>query len=145
MGHPQRRGPDERPYARGVQSPQPVDELQLRPKAAVCAVVHIAGDQQSESWDSRLGYGGLVCLQGGHLRTLPFDDLRDPATGRTRIRRVDIHSEHYISAWEYMIRLKRHDLADPEIRAKLAEAANLSPEEFARTFASGVELAAEAT
>ena len=99
----------------------------------------------SESWDSRLGNGGLVCLQGGHLRILPFDDLRDPATGRTRIRRVDIHSEHYISAWEYMIRLKRHDLADPKIRAKLAEAANLSPEEFARTFASGVELAAEAT
>ena len=37
---------DERAYAGGVQSPQPVDELQLRTQAAVGAVVHVARHQQ---------------------------------------------------------------------------------------------------
>ena len=89
----------------------------------------------SEPEDERLRYGGLVCLEGGHLRVLPFEELRDPATGRTRIRTVDVSSEYYSVARKYMIRLEPRDLEDPEMRTKLAKAANMDPDEFERKFA----------
>jgi 6-phosphofructokinase 1 len=84
--------------------------------------------------DERLRYGGLICLQDGHRTVVPFQDLRDPVTGRTRVRRVDCASEHYVVARKYMIRLERRDLEDPEMLAKLAEAARTSPDEFRYTF-----------
>jgi 6-phosphofructokinase 1 len=90
--------------------------------------------------EEELSYGGLVCLEGGHLHVLPFAQLRDPETGRTRIRVVDVHSEHYNVAREYMIRLERRDLEDPARRAKLADAAKMTPEEFEREFAQAVKM-----
>jgi len=89
--------------------------------------------------EERLDYGGLVCLEGGHLRVLPFEELRDPTTGRTRVRTVDVRSEHYRVARQYMIRLERKDLEDPKMRVKLAEAAGLAPKEFVEEFTSIVE------
>jgi 6-phosphofructokinase 1 len=84
--------------------------------------------------------GGLVYQEYGRLRVLPFDELRDPATGRTRIRVVDVQSEHYTVARDYMIRLERRDVEDPEALSKLAQAAKTTPEEFARRFAPIVGL-----
>ena len=81
-----------------------------------------------------LRYGGMVCLESGHTRVLPFEELRDPDTGRTRVRLVDIDSEHYKVAREYMIRLGQEDLADPEMQVKLPEVAKLSPAEFREKF-----------
>ena len=89
----------------------------------------------SEPTDERLRYGGLVYLDSGRLHILPFDEMRDAATGRTRIRLVDIDSEHYNVAREYMIRLEPPDLQDPKMLAKLAAAANTTPQEFERAFA----------
>ena len=89
----------------------------------------------SEPADERLRYGGLVCLDSGRLHVLPFDEIRDPVTGRTRARLVDIGSEYYEVAREYMIRLEPRDLEDPEMLGKLAAAANMTAEEFERTFA----------
>jgi 6-phosphofructokinase 1 len=94
----------------------------------------------SDREDDRLRYGGLVCLEDGRLRVLPFQELRDPATGRTRVRSVDIDSEHYKVAREYMIRLEARDLEDASMRVKLAEAAKMTPQEFERTFAPAVGL-----
>ena len=76
-----------------------------------------------------------------HLNAVPFDDLRDPDTGRTRIRVVDMDSEHYKVARDYMIRLEQRDLEDPEMRMKLAEAAALTPEEFTEMFSSAAGIA----
>ncbi len=95
----------------------------------------------SEPEDELLRHGGMVCLESGRLRVLPFEDLRDPATGRTRVRLVDIGSEHYNVARKYMIRLGRDDLEDPEMRGKLAEAAKMAPEEFQKRYASPINLA----
>ena len=81
-------------------------------------------------------YGGLVCLKDGHRDVMTFDELRDPVTGRTRVRKVDCASEHYAVARKYMIRLEQRDLANPDMRSRLAEAAHMSPEEFGREFAS---------
>ena len=94
----------------------------------------------SEAQEKSLSYSGLVCLEGGHLRVLPFEELRDPVTGRTRVRQVDVRSEYYHVASEYMIRLERRDLEDPEMRVKLAEASKMTPEEFEQKFASAVGL-----
>ena len=90
----------------------------------------------SEPNDELLRYGGMMCLEAGHLLVLPFEDMRDPFTGRTRVRLVDVDSEHYNVAREYMIRLKSKDLEDPEMRSKLARAAKMEPEEFKEKFAS---------
>jgi len=89
--------------------------------------------------DPRLREGGFVCLDAGHLRVLPFDELRDPATGRSRVRLVDVQSEHYRVARDYMIRLERGDIEDPESLRKLAEAAKMSPAQFRRVFESVIQ------
>ena len=78
--------------------------------------------------------GAMVCLDGGRVRPVPFQDLMDPNTGRTRIRLVDIDTETYKVAHEYMIRLKQADLEDPEQVDRLAKAAGLSPEQFRERF-----------
>ena len=94
-----------------------------------------------EPEDERLRLGGLVCLgHAGFLRVLPFDDLLDPDTGRTRIRLVDTMSEYYRVAREYMLRLEREDLEDPDMVAGIAEAAGISPDEVLRRFGAAVGL-----
>lgn len=87
-----------------------------------------------EPWDQRLLYGGFVTLDGVNLRTLPFAELRDPDTGRTRVRLVDLNSEHYRVAREYMIRLEPEDLDDEEKTKRLAEAAGIAPAAFREEF-----------
>jgi len=91
----------------------------------------------SDTEDERLRYGGLICQLDGHRKVLAFDDLRDPDTGRIRVRRVDIESEYYAVAREYMIRLDAEDWADRQFMTQVAKAANLSLDDFERKF-SGV-------
>jgi 6-phosphofructokinase 1 len=83
--------------------------------------------------------GALVCVVGGQLRYLPFEELMDPATGRTRIRVVDVTAPMYRIAREYMIRLEREDFEDERRVAELARAAStkqytMTPEEFRQRF-----------
>ena len=92
----------------------------------------------SEPADGRLRHAGFICLEGGHLNVLPFDDLRDPTTGRIRIRVVDVRSEHYHVARKYMIRLEQSDLDDAEMCTKLAAAAHMTPEKFLSAFGPAV-------
>jgi 6-phosphofructokinase 1 len=82
----------------------------------------------------------MVCLDHGHLQALPFSGLRDAETGRTRIRTVDINSEHYLSARQYMIRLEPRDLTSPDTLAQLAQTAGMPPGEFNQAFAPAVAL-----
>ena len=78
---------------------------------------------------------GMVCLRSGGIDLLPFDEIRDPATGRTRVRMVDISSESYQVARHYMTRLEKADLQQPDVLGRLAAAAATSPQDFARRFA----------
>lgn len=87
-----------------------------------------------EHHDEALREGGFVCLDGVDLRVMPFEELKDPSTGRTRVRLVDVHSEYYRVARDYMIRLNPHDLSDDAIVANLAGAANLTPDELRGEF-----------
>ena len=74
--------------------------------------------------------GAMITIKEGHLEALPFGAFSDPETGRVRIREVDISSMSYRTACEYMIRLEREDLDDPERLAPIAEAAAMSPDAF---------------
>ena len=93
----------------------------------------------SDTEDDSLRYGGLICELDGQRKVLPFQDLRDPETGRIRIRRVDLDSEYYAVAREYMIRLDPDDWDDDQLVSGMAEAANLSPVEFKRVFGGVTE------
>jgi 6-phosphofructokinase len=76
----------------------------------------------------------LICVDAGKLVPLQLSDLIDPDTGRTKIRYVDIHTDSYAVAQEYMIKLKKEDFGEPENLLMLAKAANLSPEAFREKF-----------
>jgi 6-phosphofructokinase 1 len=76
----------------------------------------------------------MVSMQGGHFVPIPFADLLDPRTGRTKVRMVDIHSARYAIARRYMIRLRRDDFDQPDNLAHFAATAGISVEEFRRQF-----------
>ena len=58
----------------------------------------------------------------------------DPVTGRTRLRSVDVNSDRYKIAAQYMIRLSRKDFDDAHVLARHAATANMSLEEFRDAF-----------
>jgi 6-phosphofructokinase 1 len=85
------------------------------------------------------GDGVMVSMQGGQFVPIPFATLLDPATGRTRVRLVDIRSTRYAIARRYMIRLRRDDFDDPHELAKFAATCGLTLQEFRRQFEDLVE------
>jgi ATP-dependent phosphofructokinase / diphosphate-dependent phosphofructokinase len=76
----------------------------------------------------------MVTVQGGKLVPMYFKDLRDPVTNKTRVRNVDIRSEGYRVAREYMLRLEPKDFEYSAWVEKLAEAAHLSVGELRSKF-----------
>jgi 6-phosphofructokinase len=80
------------------------------------------------------GNAAMISMQGGHFIPIPFSEMIDGQTGRTKVRMVDITSTRYAIARRYMIRLRRDDLDDPKEVARLCAAAKLSEEEFRRQF-----------
>jgi 6-phosphofructokinase 1 len=80
------------------------------------------------------GTEAMVTIQGGKLIPMPFGEMIDPATGRVRVRYVDVSSEMYETLYAYMIRLKPQDFADPAQVGLLAKAGNLGEGEFRARF-----------
>ena len=80
------------------------------------------------------GSGALISIQGGRMVPIPFTDIREPGTGRTRVRLVNVESEGYRVAREYMIRLEPADFEDNYWLTKLAAAGNMTPDEFRDKF-----------
>ncbi len=80
------------------------------------------------------GNAAMISMQGGHFVPIPFNDLIDPATGRAKIRLVDINSTRYAIARRYMIRLRRDDFDDPHELAKFAATAGMSLQQFRAEF-----------
>jgi 6-phosphofructokinase 1 len=77
---------------------------------------------------------GIVCLDEGRLRILAFSEIEDAETGRIRTRMVDVGSEHYRVAREYMIRLRPEDFEGEASLQRLAEAARMDTESFKRRY-----------
>ena len=80
------------------------------------------------------GSGAMATVQGGKLTPMYFKDLRDPVSNKTKVRNVDIRSESYRVAREYMLRLESKDFEYSAWVEKLAEAAKLSVGEFRSKF-----------
>ncbi|MEK7330757.1 MAG: hypothetical protein AAB113_08130, partial [Candidatus Eisenbacteria bacterium] len=80
------------------------------------------------------GNAAMISMQAGHFVAIPFAKLLDTATGRARVRMVDVHSARYGIARRYMIRIRRDDFEDPQELARFAAAAGVSIEAFREQF-----------
>jgi 6-phosphofructokinase 1 len=81
------------------------------------------------------GADAVVSMEGGQFVPIPFAEMLDSATGRARVRLVDVRSSRYLIARRYMIRLRPEDFDDPEQLERLARTADLTPDEMRRQFA----------
>lgn len=77
----------------------------------------------------------MISVIHGVLKPLPFGRLIDPVTKKTAIRPVDVSTERYKIARNYMVRLEQRDLDDPKFLKKMAEEAKMSEQEFFKRFA----------
>jgi 6-phosphofructokinase len=80
------------------------------------------------------GSGALIALSGGRVAPIRLEDLLDPQTGRIRTREVDLTTEAYRVARDYMVRLEPSDFSDMETLVQLAAQTCLSPEQFREQF-----------
>ena len=85
------------------------------------------------------GNAAMMSMQAGHFVPIPFAELIDARTGRTKVRLVDVSSTRYAIARRYMIRLRRDDFQDPRELARFAATAGLTVDEFRRQFGYLVE------
>ena len=88
------------------------------------AVQYLLSDHPKHQKDA------MICVKNGGLNPLPFEDMLDPVSHKTRVRYVNIESEGFKVAQSYMVRLEKRDLADKALLGKLAEAAKMSQQEF---------------
>jgi 6-phosphofructokinase 1 len=79
------------------------------------------------------GSSALVTIQGGEFRPIPFTEAIDE-TGKGRRRAVDITTEGYQVAREYMVRLGPRDFADAAHTAALSRTAGLDEDAFRARF-----------
>lgn len=80
------------------------------------------------------GGAAMVSIQNGRFVPIPFSQILDPATGRTRVRMVDVKSESYHIARRYMIRLVSEDFEEGRDLARYAAVLGTSPAEFRARF-----------
>ncbi len=80
------------------------------------------------------GSGALIALSGGRVHPLSLEELLDPATGRIRTRQVDLTTEAYRVARDYMVYLEPADFTDAAKLATLAAQTKLGPDEFRAQF-----------
>jgi ATP-dependent phosphofructokinase / diphosphate-dependent phosphofructokinase len=81
------------------------------------------------------GNAAMVSIQNGRFTPIPFDRMVDPATGRTRVRMVDIDSESYHVARRFMIRLCAEDLEEGARLERHAATIGMTPLAFRERFA----------
>ena len=75
--------------------------------------------------------GALITIQDNNAVPMRFEDIKDPATGKTKVRKVNICSIQYRIARGLMMRLEKEDLDDPG----LANAYRMEPAEFKERYA----------
>jgi 6-phosphofructokinase 1 len=78
--------------------------------------------------------GVMITLREGNLNPIPFEDMIDSTTNRTKIRSVDINSYSYDVARAYMIRLEPEDFESPASLAALASEAHMTPHQFRQRY-----------
>ncbi len=79
------------------------------------------------------GSGALIALSGGRVEPMNLVDLTDSDSGRIRTRQIDLTTEAYRVARDYMVRLEPADF-DGERLARLSAQTSLSPDAFRSEF-----------
>ncbi len=82
------------------------------------------------------GTSAMVSIQNGRFTPIPFKQMVDSSTGRTKVRMVDIESQSYQIARQYMIRLTEADVNNQDALGRYAAMAGLSPEAFRERFST---------
>jgi ATP-dependent phosphofructokinase / diphosphate-dependent phosphofructokinase len=82
------------------------------------------------------GTSAMVSIQNGRFTPIPFKQMVDSSTGRTKVRMVDIESQSYQIARQYMIRLTEADVNNQNALGRYAALAGLSPEAFRERFST---------
>ncbi|MFY4729958.1 diphosphate--fructose-6-phosphate 1-phosphotransferase [Nitrospira sp. BLG_2] len=82
------------------------------------------------------GTSAMVSIQDGRFTPIPFKQMVDSSTGRTKVRMVDIDSQSYQIARQYMIRLTEDDLKNQDALGRYAAFTSLSPEAFRERFSA---------
>jgi 6-phosphofructokinase 1 len=79
------------------------------------------------------GTGAMITVFENSIRPVSFVELIDYSTGRVKIRTVDIDTETYEVARNYMIKLEQEDFQGEQLN-NLAKVAKMEPEQFKSRF-----------
>jgi len=79
------------------------------------------------------GSGSMITIQHGKSVPIKFADMRDPQTGKTKVRLVNTNSESFNVATKYMIRLNKEDFEQGNFE-ELLKASGMSEGEFLSHF-----------
>ncbi|NJL18076.1 MAG: hypothetical protein HC938_13765 [Nitrospira sp.] len=82
------------------------------------------------------GTSAMVSIQNGRFTPIPFKQMVDSSTGRTKVRMVDVDSQSYQIARQYMIRLTADDLSNSDLLGRYAALSGLSIEVFRERFSA---------
>jgi 6-phosphofructokinase 1 len=82
------------------------------------------------------GTSAMISIQNGRFTPIPFKQMVDASTGRTKVRMVDIDSQSYQIARQYMIRLTEADMKNRDALGRYAALTGLSPEAFRERFST---------
>ena len=77
----------------------------------------------------------LITRQAENIVPVPFADIQDAKTGKTRVRDVDTKSGWFRAARALQTRIEQSDLDDPKRLAAIAKAAGLSPAQAKQRYA----------
>ena len=80
------------------------------------------------------GTAAMVSIQNGRFTPIPFKQMVDPLSGRTKVRMVDTASPSYQIARQYMVRLTAEDFTDPVQLSRCCALVGLSEEAFRQRF-----------
>jgi 6-phosphofructokinase 1 len=75
----------------------------------------------------------MITVFENSIRPVSFVELIDYSTGRVKIRTVDINTETYEVARNYMIKLEQEDFQGEQLN-NLAKVAKMEPEQFKSRF-----------
>jgi 6-phosphofructokinase 1 len=83
--------------------------------------------------------GVLITRQQGAIVPIPFDEIMDPESGRTRVRMVDTSTASHRAAWSLQVRIDPADLEAGEGRTRLARTLGLDEEALRARYAAVVD------
>ena len=77
----------------------------------------------------------MITRQGSRIVPIPFDEILDPATGKTRVRMLDTSTETFETARSLQVRLEPADLDDPYTVKSLHETTGLEADALRARYA----------